>query len=833
MRAFVCSIMGLCMALTCAEAQTLVYDSFESDALHERWAVDSAGDNTATVDPQRQVLMLKGLDNQFNHVETPLPESADRVQVDICNISDVTASWSPSLILYWDEDNWVRLMVSLMYNLRVQSSVEGEQAVASGGLKIRAGDWYRCAMKLEPDTIRVMCAEVGDELREVADLPRPESWARQPTIILGKGYMPAVAGKPDFDNNYYKTGKRTRVACDDFIIGDASGFADQLAASIERRELAGQHDPSKLQVAFWPQVTRSDTQDTIWLAPGLYQRLTLLYSNFDPEHAARDFRLQLELPEGLGLDHITLGTYSLEVTKTPIAGGAAYEIRPAGGMGLPPDIGGVDYDTKEPPGWFSWPRNQVTPDLALFCEPWPAFDGAIIRARAMAASGAGPWTEMTMRTVAPLPPLLDGPPEDLGLSMWGGDIVPQVPDEPEILDKLMATWARLGVNRIHTLGRASVVTAAKTHGIAPFLCSWWHYSTQCPPDYVPTDEERCSEPRRKGSGFCPQVIAEGSGTYGRFLDDVTAKMAASGCVGFMLDYECSMPLCFDDRCKQAFIERSGLADVNWPEDVQGEGRYRKQWIEFRSWQGAFYCKAIRDAARRAVPDCPMQAWLAGYDYNNTIASHQIDVSKAAEFLTEPETPHYTLPADYSDMWIAEAGLGSVEMGIKTVQDTLDHVDKPVIFCSSIIYPCGSRTRWSDPQLLDVQIQAIIAQGARGISFWGGHFQGGIDGRYMHKLVKWHNLLAAAGEFLWHGERQDEMAKISDDDTKVLRRFVWTLGDRRMLALVNLSQEDRSVTAGVEGCGTSAKLLLTGETVDLSQPVTVPALDGVWLKLDTN
>ncbi len=561
--------------------------------------------------------------------------------------------------------------------------------------------------------------------------------------------------------------------------------------------------------------------------------MTLLYPNFDSEQAAQDFRLQLELPDGLGLDRITLGTQTLEITETPIAGGTAYEIRPRGGMGMPPEIGGVDYETKQQPGWFSWPRNTVMQDLALFCQPVPAADGATIRARAVASSGAGPWREMTISMVAPVPELLDGPDEDLGLSMWGGDIAAKVPAEPEILDRLMATWARLGVNRIHTHGREPVVTAAKAHGIDPFLYSWWHYSTQCPPAYLPADDEKCSEPRRRGSGFCPQVIGEGIGTYGRFLDEVTAKMAESGCVGFMLDYECTMPMCFDDRCKQAFIEYTDLADVNWPEDVQDEGRYRDQWIGFRSWQGGRYCGAIRDAARRAVPDCPMQAWLAGYDYSNTIKSHQIDVSRAAEFLTEPETPHYTLPADYSDMWIDEAGLGSVEMGIKTVQDTLDHVDKPVIFCSSIIYPCGSRTRWSDPQILDAQIQTIIAQGARGVSFWGGHFHGGTDGRYMHKLVKWHNLLATASEFLWHGERNDDLARVDDDDTKLLRRIVWTHGGRRLLALVNLSQEDRSLTAGVEDCSTDAKMLMTDTDVDLTQPITVPALDGLWLVLDAN
>ncbi len=234
MRAFMCSIMGLCLALTCAcaEAQLPVYDSFDTEPLHERWTVDSAGDNTASVDLKRQALMLAGLDNQFNHVETPMPDGADRVQVDICNISDITASWSPGLILYWDDGNWVRLMVSLMYDLRVLSSVDQEHEVTPGGLKIRAGDWYRCAMQMEADTVRVMCAPVGEPLREVAVLPRPESWTGQPTIIIGKGYMHRGTGNPDFDNNYHKAAKRTRVACDDVIIGDPTGLADQIAASM-------------------------------------------------------------------------------------------------------------------------------------------------------------------------------------------------------------------------------------------------------------------------------------------------------------------------------------------------------------------------------------------------------------------------------------------------------------------------------------------------------------------------------------------------------------------------------------------------------------------------
>jgi len=718
LRTPVCVSLWAVMCYAAAQAQPAVYDSFDGPVLHERWTVDSARDCGIAVDAERQVLMLEGMDNRYNHVETPMPEGADYVQVDICNISDVSASWSPSLIVYWDEGNWVRLMISLMYSLRLDTAAEGEHSVQSGGMKVMPGTWYRAAMRLADDHVQVMCAASGEEMREVASLPRIERWQGQPLVILGKGYMHLTGGNPDFDNNYYKSSKRTRMACDDFVIGDPVPVAPQIEASVAGREVAGEHDPATLQVAFWPNVTRPDTEGTLWLAPGMCQRLSLLYCNLDETHAAEDFRLEVEIPGALGLRHMTFGAHTVEVARTPGDGVTLYELRPSGRFGLPPAISGVDYETKEPPGWFSWPVSTMTPDLAMYCVPERSADGTEVRARAKAESGAGPWCEMKVRMVEPLPELIEGPPEHLGLSFWGGNIAHGSTDEAQVLDSVMATFARLGAKRVHTQGRKVVVDAVRAHGIEPFLQSWWHYSTQCPVSYMPKDEEKTSLANNSGSGFCPVVIAEGSGTYGKFLDDLTERMAGSECVGFMLDYECAMPLCYDERCRKAFVQHTGLNEVSWPEDVQKDGRYWRQWIGFRCRQGALYVKAIRDAARKAVPGCPMQAWVAGYDYNNTIETATIDVSKSAEFLTEPETPHYTLPADYSDMWTEEAGLGSVEMGIKTVQDTLDVVDKPVIFCSSIIYPLAGTPRWSDPQVLDAQIQTIIAQGARGVSFWG-------------------------------------------------------------------------------------------------------------------
>jgi len=809
-----------------AHARPLVFDSFDATALHGRWTVDSSREAMVGVDAERRVLALQTLDNRYNHIETPLPEGADRVQVDVNNVNDTSASWSPSVILYWDEMNWLRLMVSMTYSLRLEWRQGGDIETAPGGVRPQPGTWYRVAMRLDDDAIAVMVATEGDALAEIAAVPRPQAWAGQPTLILGKGWMNPVGGNPDFDNNYHQSNRATLVEYDNVVIGDPEAVADAIAASEAARAAQGEHDPSLLQVHFWPNATHPGTEETLWFADGAWQRLALLYNNVDRMHPARDLRFEVELPAGVSVRQVSFGPHPVEISRAKIEGGTRLGIT-TGGFTVAPDFRGASLDDPAAPGWGAWPLSALTPALHLHCVASSEADGRTVRARAVAHSGAGPWREMTVRVLGPLPELMEGPDEHLGLSLWGGRIVHRSVERATILDDLMASIARLGVRRIHTHGRSDVVGAARAHGISPLLMSWWHYSTQCPPSFQPTDDERATEPARRGSGFCPEIIGAQAGTYGAFLQTVSEKMRETGCEGFMLDYECAMPLCFDDRCREAFVEHTGLGDVQWPEDVQTDGRYREQWIGFRCHQGARYVKAIRDAAWAALPGCPMQAWVAGYDYNNTIESATIDVSKAAQFLTEVETPHYTLPADYADMWFDDAGIGSVQSGIDTVQDTLEVVDIPVIFCSSITYPTSSRTRWSDPQILDAQIQTIIAQGARGVSFWGGHFDGALDGRYQHKLVKWHNLLAAAGEFLWHGTRDDSLVTIAPEPSRELRAFAWTLDDRLLIAVTNLSQRPIPVQITADGNAPAARTLLSGETVDLQAPVTIPALDGRW------
>ncbi len=829
------SIVALIILLAgcCVAQQPLLFDTFDGPGIDARWTVDSGRDASATIEPTRGVLILQGPENRFNHIEAPLPEGADYVQVDVCSVNDVSASWTPSLVVYWGAADYARLMFSTFYSLRLEAQAAGEPIGAVRKVALNPGEWYRGAVRISADRLSFLFGPADGELVEVGAVDRPASWTGPATLIIGKGYMPK-SGNPDFDNNYQQAGAPRRVEFDNLVVGDPAPLAQQLADSAAQRAAGVAHDPTSLQVAFWPNTANPATTKTLWLAPDVYQRLCLIYSNTDKLNAAHDFAVQLRVPPGIELREVTFGEVPVGIEREQGDGFTEYTLRPEG-YSVPADHHGSNLEDPTQPDWYNWPVSPRTPGMFIHCIGSKQADGGTISARATARSGAGPWHQMTVAMVDPLPELLPAQERDLGLSLWDGHVAHPGPGEDVVSDQTLALYARLGVKRLHISPRNAdaLIPAAKAHGIQPFLTSWWHYAWQNTADSTPTEQEKASVSTTPGANFCPVIIAEGSGTYGQFLETVTEQMKQHAWEGYMLDYECAMPLCFCDRCKQAFIDHTGLADVSWPDDVKKDARYYRQWIDFRCHQGALYVKSIRDAAYKVLPGCPMQAWVAGYDYNGTIESATIDVSKASEYMTEPEVPHYTLPGDYSDMWTEDVGIGSIEAGIAAVEESLPVVNRPIIFCSSIIYPMGSKTPWSDPQLLDVQIQTIIAAGARGVSFWGGHFAGATDGRYMHKLIKWHNLLVLAGDFLWEGERDDSLAQVSDEDTRTLRRFVWSLGDRRLLALTNLTQEDKSVAAGVKGCGTRARNLLTGEAVDLSKPLTMPALDGVFLTLEAN
>ncbi|MGE5530481.1 MAG: hypothetical protein ACM3VW_00010 [Bacteroidota bacterium] len=800
-------------------------DDFSSPQLDARWKKDTSRQGAMSVDSRHQFLVLGGKENVFNHIETDLPIDASSVQVDLNNVSDPSASWSPSVILYWGPDKYVRVMVSLHYGLRLEMA-PGAQIMPLPRMRPVADTWYRVRLALKPDTVSLLFEQPGTDLSETAEIRRLPEWTGPCRLIVGKGYMPNEGGSPDFDNDYGRGDRTVAVRVDNVVVGQPADLETRLAASVEAARVEGEQDPRQLHVAVWPNVLSDKTRDTIWLAEGAYQRLCLVYENLDATHSAKQLSMEIEASQSLGLHDLITGTVPATVQTAQEQGLTRFVVDFPASFVLPADFHGLNKRGGDQPGWFSWPRSNMIPPVFIHCRPQSQQAG-LLRARLVSNGKPGPWTEMKAVVLPPLPPLREADRRHLGLSLWEGSW--QVTDNPAsraVQENMLKQYQQVGLSRLHLSykGDKALPELARQLGLHCNLTSWWDYSAQCPPDVVPLPDERASVPNQAYTNICPEVIATGAGTYGKFLETLTARMKESQADGFMLDYECMPPRCYDERCRVAFERYTGLKDVKWLDDVKQGGRYYRRWIEFRCDQGARYVKIIGEAARRAKSGCALQAWVAGYDYAGTIESAQIDISKAAQHLTEPEVPHYTLADDYSDMWIKDGGIYTVEAGIKTVQDSLNVTTKPLVFCSSITYPLGAATPWSDPQIMNAQMLAIIGQGARGISFWGGHDDGSVDGRYLHVLAKWNAVLAAAGPFLWDGKRDDAAITVQGTEGNLVRKYVWRLKGQTLAFLVNLGQEPQSAKMQ----GVAAHDLLSGRPVDLSQPVLVPPLDAAMI-----
>ncbi|MEN6401077.1 MAG: hypothetical protein ABFD94_03965, partial [Armatimonadia bacterium] len=75
------------------------------------------------------------------------------------------------------------------------------------------------------------------------------------------------------------------------------------------------------------------------------------------------------------------------------------------------------------------------------------------------------------------------------------------------------------------------------------------------------------------------------------------------------------------------------------------------------------------------------------------------------------------------------------------------------------------------------------------------------------------------------KRDDAAVTIQGADPNLVRKYVWLLKDKALVFVVNLTQETQTVS--VQG-KRPAHDLLTGRPVDLSQPLSVPALDATMV-----
>jgi len=134
-------------------------DDFSAPQLDARWQEDMGRSGSITVDAKRQILVLKGGDNTFNHIEADLPPDVSLVQADMNNVTDISASWSPSVILYWGPRSYLRVMLSLIYGLRVEVAPADQTPPQIASVQPLADTWYRVRLALTADSVEVFFGE--------------------------------------------------------------------------------------------------------------------------------------------------------------------------------------------------------------------------------------------------------------------------------------------------------------------------------------------------------------------------------------------------------------------------------------------------------------------------------------------------------------------------------------------------------------------------------------------------------------------------------------------------------------------------------------------------
>jgi len=264
------SLIMIALVLTCSFATFSSaddwLDDFSADAIGKRWTKDMGRGAKISLNAERQVLVLKSGNNAFNHIETSLPADVSVIQADINTVNDASASWSPSIILYWAPDQWLQVQLSQIEGLTI-SGKAGKNKIKTQltKYKIVPDTWYRGRLELTQNSIEVFFGKQSTKLSAMAKIKRQEGWRGAPTLILGKGYAGYEGGAPDFDNDYrWKDTKVVTVLIDNVAVGHPANLEERLKKSVQIAKPAGNLQASKLDISFWPNSLHKKTGKTIW-----------------------------------------------------------------------------------------------------------------------------------------------------------------------------------------------------------------------------------------------------------------------------------------------------------------------------------------------------------------------------------------------------------------------------------------------------------------------------------------------------------------------------------------------------------------------------------------
>ncbi len=199
------SLLTTTLLFTCAllaPLQAQFHDPFDSlDPTRWNAAVDGVT-GSITAMPDGTVRLHQAAHYWGNLYASAGEHSHFYVQTDLLNSTDIGASWAPSLMLYYDADNWVQFGLRRTDKLQLRWSLGNHSATTevAHDYSWSTSQWY--TLRIEVNTpeqeIRLWIGEAGEPLTLLSTLtqPLPTTFTGESFIILGKG-----VGQTPYDAN--------------------------------------------------------------------------------------------------------------------------------------------------------------------------------------------------------------------------------------------------------------------------------------------------------------------------------------------------------------------------------------------------------------------------------------------------------------------------------------------------------------------------------------------------------------------------------------------------------------------------------------------------------
>ena len=270
--------------------------------------------------------------------------------------------------------------------------------------------------------------------------------------------------------------------------------------------------------------------------------------------------------------------------------------------------------------------------------------------------------------------------------------------------------------------------------------------------------------------MCPAAIYTRSEFFNRnFLEYLAEKSRKYGFSTFFLEnWE---PFMFDDkgcfcpRCREEFIRYSGLpretVERAWPDEMTG--KYRKQWVKFRSWQHSKAIGAIQDGmhelSRKYGQEfvfCPAVGMGDLFAYSKFYDQYTVrDYIGRLDWL-DPWGPYIFHNAASAYRYNIAVNYGTYRMA-RLIRERVEELcGEKIPHLLALPHAYQVRTWVTEPEAMAYETAAFF------VNRWNAsqlYVYTGLDGRYWRTMGELNNAIAQVDRFVAEGKKREDAAMI--------------------------------------------------------------------------